>query len=279
VRRNIAGAFVICLGATLWPVSPAATSAAGPENGGLRLRLAVEPLRSMKDEGFDVRLALVNVSRREVEIHAAWEPGENGSARDYLIAATRFECFPPLPPVTGATSAALREEEVKPQPKLALAPGDELVLQWQTKGRRLKNATPSTGIGDAVDFPLPGLYAVHAILDIETSAGILRLRSNEQLVPAGGSDAAPRHTYVPVKRAVPAESRAVIGAGALHGIQVGDRFESMTKQVSWRLTVVDVSPRYADAKLELLSTGDGVDAPPEHPEFATLVLEDEEQPK
>ena len=70
------------------------------------MRLTIKPLNPMGVEGLDVRLELINSSRREVEVHAAWEPGESGSAHDYLIAATQFDCFPPLPPVMGATSAA-----------------------------------------------------------------------------------------------------------------------------------------------------------------------------
>jgi hypothetical protein len=264
-------------------MSPASTSAAepaaGPASGGLRLRLAVEPLNPMKVEGYNVRLELINASRREIEIRSAWEPGESGTIHDYLIAATRLETYPPLPPVHGATSGTIAELVVDTQPTLTLAAGKTETLTWQVKGRQLKNPLPNTGIGDVTEFPLPGLYSVHATLDIETSDGNFRLRSNEQLVRVGGSDAAPRHTYVPVTRAAPAKTRAELGAGSLHGVEVGDRFENMTKQASWRMTVVEVSPRYAEAKLELISAAEGVDGPPELPEFATLLIDDKAEPK
>jgi hypothetical protein len=65
---------------------------------------------------------------------------------------------------------------------------------------------------------------------------------------------------------------ATIGLGSYHRVQVGDRFEISSKTEAWRIDVTQVSPRYSEGKLTLLSREDG--APGSGPAERDVILAD-----
>ena len=92
----------------------------GPEDGGLRLRLAVAPRAEAGKEGYDVRLDLLNQSRRPITLRAGWRHEHDaGDVKAYMEAATNIECVPEVAPWVGAVQQGRR---VSPQPEQALAP-------------------------------------------------------------------------------------------------------------------------------------------------------------
>ena len=253
----------------LQALSVAADLEPGPENGGLRLRLVVTPKAEQDGEAFDVRVDLVNTSQRDITLQGGWKNDEAGSVLDYLEAAVSIECVPAMAPWIGGTQASLGRE--LPQPRHVLRAGETLSFRWQAQGRRLKNRVSDPTIVQNPALHEPGLYSVHANLDVITTAGTFRLRSNEQLVPVGGSRAMPRHTYGQLW-SVNAERRtAMLGLGSLHQVAVGDQFDMPSKQAYWRLTITEVSDRFSEGRLERVdSSRTGDDALPARFTHATL---------
>jgi hypothetical protein len=261
-----------CIGLMLGLLCCAACSAhaeqvvePGPENGGLRLRLMVTKRSTPREGGFDVRLEVINASADKVTLRTGWESNEEGDVKDYLRLHASVETYPPIEPEKGATGS--REVRTTPQKELTLAAGETLSLNWQSTGRRLK--TESVLGVENPELVEPGLYSVHVTLNAITATGTHRLRSNEQLVMIGGSAKQPRHTYghiTSIGRKVSAFS-----LGSLDGVKVGDEFAITSKSGSWKLTVVDVGPRYSDVTI----TGSGEDgaSEPQLGAGATLVRE------
>src|SRR5262245_36575593 len=66
----------------------------GPEEGGLRLRLVVAPRTDLRQDGYEVRVDLLNISDRATTLRGAWRYDETGDLNDYLDAATSIECVP-----------------------------------------------------------------------------------------------------------------------------------------------------------------------------------------
>jgi hypothetical protein len=246
----------------------------GPEDGGLRLRLAVAPRAGEGKEGYEVRLDLLNTSRRPVTLRAGWRhEGDAGDAKAYLEAATNIECVPEVAPWMGAVAQGRR---VSPQPEQGLGPGETLSVRWQTDGPHLKNRVTDPNEVQNPTFPLPGLYSVHATLDVITSDGTVRLRSNEQLVPVGGSRAMPRYTRGPLLQVDPGKKTAMLGLGFLHKVQVGNQFEiGHPKGMHWKLTITEVMPGTSVGTLELLtrSTYPPYSEPPSPLMLATLIAQ------
>ena len=61
----------------------------GPEAGGLRLRLLVSPRSG--NEGYEVRVDLLNASDRTITVRANWRNDEAGDLREYIDAGTSIE--------------------------------------------------------------------------------------------------------------------------------------------------------------------------------------------
>src|SRR5436190_20293302 len=177
-------------------LASAAEPEPGPENGGMRLGLVATPREGDK-EGFDVRVSLKNVSKRKIVLRSSWENDEGGSVKDYLEGSVGIESYPEIEPWRGGLQAT-DAKRTSPQPTLGLEAGETLTLAWQTKGRMLKNHVIDPFVAQNPTFTVPGLYSIHATLDVITEDGSVRLRSNEQLVPVGGSREMPRHTYGPL---------------------------------------------------------------------------------
>ncbi len=232
-------------------VTPQQQSEPGPENGGLRLRFAVTPRQETGSSGYNVRIDVLNVSTRDILLRAAWTHDEPSTVSDYLEAATSIECVPAIAPWIGGV---MQRERQQPQPQQTLKAGETLWVGWQTDQPRLKNRVTNPNDVQNPRFPFPGLYSVHATLNIITDSGTAALRSNEQLVPVGGSRAMPRYTVGNLGSVDGEQKTAVLMLGALHQIAVGDRFEiGSPKGMHWGLTITRVDPRYSFGNLELLT--------------------------
>jgi hypothetical protein len=224
----------------------------GPENGGLRLRLAVEPRIDAKKEGYRVRIDLINVSARTITLKTGWTNEDSGDVTSYLEAATSIECVPAVAPWSGGV---LQGHRTLPQSEYRLRAGETLSARWETEGRKLKNRVTNPNEVQNPSFPYAGLYSVHATVDAITSEGTVRLRSNEKLVSVGGSRAAPRHTYGQLVSVDGDKKSAVLGLGSLHQVEPGDRFEiGSPKGMHWLLTISHVERGYSAGTLDLLTT-------------------------
>jgi hypothetical protein len=224
---------------------------AGPEDGGLRLRLTTSPRMEGDKEGYDVRLDVMNVSQRDVTLRAAWrDDEETGDLKDYLEAATSIESVPAVAPWSGGVRAGQR---TLPQPEQVLKAGEVLSVQWRTDRRRIKNAVTDPNVVQNPEFPFPGLYSVHATLNILTSGGTVRLRSNEQLVPVAGGRAMPKYTFGRLWHVATEINQGTVNLGSLHKIEVGDQFEiGHAKGGHWKLTVTRVDPEASTGDIEVL---------------------------
>lgn len=200
-------------------------------------------------EGYDVRLDLLNVSDRDIILRANWRQQENdGNLEVYLEAATSIETYPPIAPWIGQVQEGRR---VSPQPERVLKAGEVLSLRWQTRGPQLKNGVSDPNAVQNPQFPTPGLYSVHATIVVHTPRGLVRLRSNEQLVPAGGSREMPKHTFGQLGEVDAAAKTATVNLGSLHKIKPGDQFRIRTGMLDyWRLTITHVQPEFSSGRLE-----------------------------
>jgi hypothetical protein len=248
------------------PATAIAVSEPGAENGGLRLRLAVKPLsnsdkeRADKEhvdkEGFDVRLELVNVSPEDITLQARWDRDEESSdVKDYLTAATSIETYPAIAPWIGGVQAGYR---TRPQPELVLKAGETLPIGWKTTTWKLKNRVTDPNMVQNPEFPLPGLYSVHAKLIVELPSKKVLLRSNEALVSVGNSQELPKFTYGQLWGVDSAGKVGTLNLGSVNKIEIGDEFTHISKAGSWKLTVTDVQPEYSVGKLEPLVFPGGV---------------------
>lgn len=243
----------------LWAAEPGGLPEPGPEDGGLRLRLVVLPRTDQVKEGYDVRVDILNTSGRAITLRAAWTLDRAGDVKDYIEAATSFDCVPAVRRWTGGVITGQRKS---PQPEQVLKAGEILSAQWQTTGRHLKNRVANPNEVQNPEFPVPGLYSVHATLNIVTSERTVRLRSNEQLVCVGGSRLMPKSTHGQVWQAAPDGKTATVNLGSLHKIEPGDQFEHLSKSAHWKLTITEVAPEHSTGNLELLFPATPTSPPP-----------------
>ena len=87
---------------------------------------------------------------------------------------------------------------------------------------------------------------------VGTAGRSVLLRSNEQLVPIGGSRESPKHTYGPLWGADEGTKTATLGLGSLHKIVPGDRFliHSGIIGMTWTLTITQVEADHSIGTLE-----------------------------
>ena len=138
-----------------------------------------------------------------------------------------------------------------PQPEQVLEKGAVLSVRWQTQGRHLKNRVTNPNEVQNPEFPFPGLYSVHATLNVITSERTVPLRSNEQLVSVGGSRALPKSTLGQLAQVEADGKTAMLNLGSRHKIEPGDQFEHNSKGDYWKLTVTKVEPTYSMGNLEM----------------------------
>ncbi|HUR46878.1 MAG TPA: hypothetical protein VMZ27_13450 [Candidatus Saccharimonadales bacterium] len=102
------------------------------------------------------------------------------------------------------------------------------------------------------EFPTPGLYSVHASASILTSTGAVLLRSNEQLVSVGRSQALPKHTYGRLSSFDPEKRNGTLSLGSLHKITPGDVFTIRGGKMGsdWNMTITRTEATYSFGLLE-----------------------------
>ena len=144
-----------------------------------------------------------------------------------------------------------------PQPEQVLKPGAVFSVSWQTEGRHLKNQVTNPLDVQNPEFPFPGLYSVHATVLVITSEGTVALRSNEQLVPVGGSRAMPKATLGQLLHVEADGKRAMLSLGSLQKIEPGDQFGYSTMHDQVKLTVTTVKPDYSWGNLEVMFPTNG----------------------
>jgi hypothetical protein len=230
------------------------------------MRLVVVPRPEVSEEGFDVCVDLLNTTERAMTLRAGWRNDDPSDVKAYIEAAIGIECVPAVRPWSGGVPGIRRK---LPQPEYLLKAGEVLSVRWQTKGRHLKNHVTDPNEVQNPEFPFPGLYSVHASLDVITSQRVVTLRSNEQLVPVGGSHAMPRYTYGHLLVVDAGGKSAVLDLGSRHKVEPGDQFEHFSKQTPWKLTVTKVEPGHCWGHIQLLSPNSEV--PPRPGMGATLV--------
>ena len=221
----------------------------GPEDGGLRLRLVVAPRTEAGKEGYDVRVDLLNTSERAITLRAGWESEDTGDLKDYIDAATSIECVPAVRRWMGQVRQGQRKS---PQPEQVIKPGALLSVHWQTEGRHLKNRVTNPIEVQNPEFPFLGLYSVHATVNVLTSEGTVALRSNEQLVPVGGSRAMPKSSLGQLMQVEPNGKTAMLNLGSLQKVEPGDQFQYSSMREQGKLTVTTVKPGYSMGNLEVL---------------------------
>lgn len=240
-------------------VETAALPEPGPEDGGLRLRLVAVPRNDEGKEGYDVRVDLLNVSKRAIMLRAGWAHDDAGGLKDYVEAATSIESVPAILRWRGEV---LERQRTSPQPEQVLEAGMVLSVRWQTEGRRLKNRVTNPNDVQNPEFPFPGLYSVHATINVITSEGTVPLRSNEQLVPVGGSRAMPKYTLGRLSQVEADGKTAMVDLGSRHKIEPGDQFQHLSKLAHWKLTVTKVEAGYSMGNLELVFPASTKSPPP-----------------
>ena len=226
----------------------------GPEDGGLRMRLVVVPRTNVSKEGYDVRVDLLNTSEHPTTLRAGWDGEETGDLKDYIDAATSIECVPAVRRWSGHVGMWPRKS---PQPEQVLKPGAVFSVSWQTEGRHLKNRVTNPIDVQNPEFPFPGLYSVHATLHVITSEGTVTLRSNEQLVPVGGSRATPKSTLGQLLDVGADGKTAMLSLGSLQKVNPGDQFEYSGMREHGKLTVTKVTPNYSSGNLEVIFPTNG----------------------
>lgn len=245
---------------------PAALPEPGPEDGGLRMRLVVVPRTDASNEGYDARVDLVSTSEQPITLRAGWGGENEGDVKDYIDAATSIECVPAVQRWMGQVGMGHRKS---PQPEQVLKPGAVFSVRWQTEGRHLKNRVTNPTVVHNPEFPFPGLYSVHATVHVITSEGTVALRSNEQLVPVGGSRVMPKSTLGQLSHVEADGKRAMLSLGSLQKIKPGDQFEYKFMSAQGKLTVTTVKPDYSWGNLEVIFPTNGT--PPARLTEVTLI--------
>jgi hypothetical protein len=260
---------------TLRSLADSALPEPGPENGGLRLSLVVTPSSSHGKEGYEVRLALRNISRQDITLQAAWShETDKGDLKDYIEESTSIETYPAIAPWVGQVVLGHR---ASPQPEYVLKTDEVLSGSWRAEGRRLKNKVTDPNNVQNPEFPFSGLYSVHALLKIKAGRHLVLLRSNEQLVAIGGSRESPKFTYGQLWSVEADSKTATLSLGSLHKIKPGDQFEIRTGMSEfWKLSVSEVLLEISNGRLEpLLRIGPNAMSPnPRFPDrymSATLI--------
>jgi hypothetical protein len=138
------------------------------------------------------------------------------------------------------------------EPEYTLKPGEILSVKWHTTGRHLKNKVSNPLEVQNPEFIQNGLHSVHASIVIMTAGREVRVRSNEQLVPIGGSREAPKHTCGPLWWTDEQTKTATLGLGSLDQIVPGDRFLIQSGGIgwTWTLTIIKVETGQSTGTLE-----------------------------
>jgi hypothetical protein len=221
----------------------------GPENAALTMKLSVVPNATNGKEGYDAGVEIRNVAGREITLLTDWRrDDETGELKDFVEAAISIESYPAIEPWIGGVRQTHR---TAPQSEQVLKAGEVLSVRWHTDGRRLKNKVLHPQEIQNPTFPVPGMYAVHATVALPTGGGPVFLRSNEVLVPVGGSRELPRHTYGRFLGGDAEHKTGTIDLGSRHKVKAGDQFLiGYMKTGQWRMTITQVDPESSVGHLE-----------------------------
>jgi hypothetical protein len=245
--------------------APLGPADAGPENGGLRLKLIIENHADKPDDARTIHLLVIHVGEKPVTLVGQWEyeqpPGEYSA---WLRRATEFTTFPEVVSDMAGTSG---EERVSPQPTHVLKPGETLAVKWREWGPTLKS--PEDNLEDhlntAPTLPSVGMYSVRAHFTALTAEGKrLLLSSNEQPVVIGGKLTMPKFATTRVLDADAVAKSAEIRLGSDQGIQPGDVFQLTNpemKGVAWWLTISHSATWWSEGSV-LRDPGDPADDEP-----------------
>jgi hypothetical protein len=243
----------------------------GPEAGGLRLRLSVTPNPEGTNEGYYVQVDLINVSRDPIPLLTNWHSyQQEGGFKEYLEAAVSIESYPEFERWVGQTE--YRSDKTLPESEYTLKPSKTLSVKWHTTGRHLKNKVSDPFAAQNPSFTENGLHSVHVSIVISASGHQVLLRSNEQLVPIGGSRTLPKHTYGKLCGVDVKTKTARLCLGSMHNIMIGDRFRIRSDliQMHWTLTITQVWANYSSGTIEASKVDPERVFPPWHA-AATLI--------
>jgi len=224
---------------------------AGPENGGLRLRLLVSTRTGATNETYSVRADLFNVTDQPLMVAADWPyDSDKGEFKDYFESAVSIET---TPKIMSWGVQVMMDNRKTPQPTVVLQPKGTLSAEWESSGRRLKNKLTRPYEVRNPYFPTDGLYTVHAELKVRVSGADqpILLRSNEQSVPVGGDSRSPKFPLATVTAVSEDTKLATIDLGSLHGIEVNDEFLVLTGMNGWwLLTIVETGDKGSKAAVK-----------------------------
>ena len=234
----------------------------GPESAGMRLRLVIFPEGTGTNETFKVRVDLINVTDQSIKLVGDWRGDfRDGDYKEYLESDVRFQIEPPNVPSMDQVGDG--GKRTKPQPEFTLGASKLLTLDWTALGRCMRT-------GSDLRLPMDGLYSIHASVLLRLAenertiqpapsapSNRILLRSNEQLVPVGGSHALPKHTLGKLISADTNRYTAAIDIGSVHKTVVGDQFWIHTGYIgqNWNLKITKVDPTVSFGVLEPILKG------------------------
>jgi hypothetical protein len=184
--------------------------------------------------------------------------GNKGGFDAYVEAALSIESYPAF---ELCRAQVLGPREGVAEPEYMLKAGKVLSVKWHATGRRLKNTVSHPLEVQNPNFTENGLYSVHGTITVAVAGRPVRLRSNEQLVPIGGSREASKHTYGQLVWVDEKRKMATLRLGLLDKVAQGDQFriDSMYKGPIWTLTITEVRMEYSSGNLVESPTGDLVE--------------------
>jgi hypothetical protein len=232
---------------TLQAPAEVAAPEPGPEAGGMRLRLLVTPKPDGGNEGYDVQMDLISVSREAIPLRLkARTSRTQGNFTELLEAGASIESYPAIEPWMGQLQGEFGEKP-EPKPDYTLNAGEMVTVKWHAPARHLKNKVSNPLEVQDPEFAENGLYSIHASLVLEVKGRPVLLRSNEQTIAVGGSQALPKHTYGVLRDASRKDNTAMLGLGSLHKVAVGDQFLIRTGLIgmSWTLTITQLGDEYS----------------------------------
>lgn len=257
------------LSAALGADTPTRLPDAGPENGGLRLRLVITQEREVSSN--TVTVELQNVGPKTVVLVGEWDYQENRDGyQAFFEKRIGFVTYPEVQPDSFQTAGGERRS---PQPQYELGAGKSLAISWKTKGNQIRQDGPFPGTTPV--FPSVGLYGVRASIVVLTKDGRrILLVSNEQPFIVGGVSILPKYATAHVVSVNRDQNAGTIDLGSEQRIEKGDRFViRWGLQASWRLTVTNVHTWGSDGSIAVVHHDGRPETPKLPPERSLATLE------
>lgn len=243
----IAGLIILLTASVCFPASTAPDALAwGPENGGLRMNLQIDPAEANQPDCYKVTVRIANVSKSPVTLIAEWaSDSEKGDYPQYMQEKVFLKC---TPDVHRNGYQTMDPSRTRSQPSLKLASGDIMTCQWFTTRLSLD---PRGGKYASMHFPFNGLYAIEAHFFVAlATGGHIQLYSNVCQLAVGGSDAMPKTSVTEVIDSEPISGTVILSAGALQKIEPNDAFTCMQFRSTWQLVVTRVENTRSICRVE-----------------------------